>query len=182
MGDESKTAARPPQALPPNFLSLCDLRARKIVCAQAYNDKTKRDEIAGFKFNPAIADWPVCRQAEEEGWARELRGAMIATLKRMMFNFEEPDLARAVHMILNAKTGAPGETWEAATRAQARRFALAKEWRERAVEECGSVERFIALKRLSGSSVATARQRRSAGGTFSSLSSVSLRMTGERAE
>lgn len=180
MGDEAK----PAQKLPPNWLALCDLRARKIVCAQAYNERTKRDEIVNYRFNPVIANWPVCRDAEAEGWAKELRGAMIATLKRMMFNGVDPDPAEAVNMILNAKTSIPGVTWEQATREQAHRYALAKAWRDRAVAECGTVERFISVKRLAGSSVANSppRKRRLGSGPFSSLSNVSRRITGEHVE
>jgi len=106
---------QPSKFLPPDFIQTCDFRSRKAVCAMAWNPKTKRDEIMGFRFNPAIADWPICQQAEDEGWARELRSAMIATVKRMMFAGEAPDPARAI----------PNEKWIEDTRRHAERYRLA---------------------------------------------------------
>lgn len=182
MQDEIRDRPKMLTVLPPNAWKLFEKRARDIVCDQAFHEKTKQREVVGFRFNPEIANWPVCRCAEAEGWAADLRQAMIRTLQQMMLHGEEPDPRRAVKMVLTAKSSGGGKTWEEATREHARRYALAKEWRARAVEECGSVERFIAVKRLSGSSVGAARAVRRGGASWSALSDVSLRMTGEHRE
>lgn len=181
MGDEAHKPQQMMMVFPPNAIKLFDRRARDIVCDKSWNDKTNQNEVIGFRFNPRIADWPICREAEADGWARDLRSTMIATLKRMMAYGVEPDPARAIEMIVAAKMSS-GRTWLEETRTQARRYALAKEWRTRAVEECGSVERFIAVKRLSGSSVGASRAVRRGGASWSALSDVSLRMTGEHRE
>lgn len=85
-----------PKLLPPDFVAICDRRARKMICASVWNPKSEREEILGFRFNPAIADWPICRQAEDEGWGRDLRAAMIATMSRAMRHGDNPDIQAVI--------------------------------------------------------------------------------------
>ena len=108
------------RTLPENFIELCDRRSRKAICAYAWNDRTKRDEIIGFRFHPSIADWPVCKQAESEGWGKELRAAMIATLSRAMRAGDNPELRDVI----------PRPDWIEMTRNNAERYRLAAEWRD----------------------------------------------------
>jgi hypothetical protein len=103
----------------------------------SFNPKTNKDEILGFRFNPLIVDWPICKQAEAEGWARELRAALIHSIRQQMFQGQEIDVAKAM----------PPERWIKATRHNALRYELSAKWRDRAVEECGSVDRFLQIKR-----------------------------------
>lgn len=103
-----------PKFLPPDFVAICDRRARKMICASGWNPKEQREQIIGFRFNPAIADWPICRQAEEEGWARELRSAMIATMSRAMRHGDSPDIQAVI----------PQDDWIKKTREHAERYRL----------------------------------------------------------
>lgn len=104
-----------PRVLPPNFLEICERRARKAVCASTWNDRTNREEIVGFHFNPMIADWPICQQAEAEGWAKELRAALIHSVRQQMFLGQDLDVAKAI----------PPDWWVRAARNNAERYRMA---------------------------------------------------------
>jgi hypothetical protein len=131
---------QPSRVLPPDYIALCDFQARKAVCAMRWNPKTKRDEIMGFLFHPLIADWPICQQAEREGWARELRSAMIATVKRMMFAGEAPDPARAI----------PSEKWIEDTRRHAERYRFAAEYQKNHMPDTFNARKFVGRILASG--------------------------------
>jgi hypothetical protein len=143
---------KPTRFLPPNYIEACDFQARKAVCAMAWNPKTKRDEIMGFRFHPMIADWPICQQAEREGWARELRSAMIATVKRMMFAGEAPDPARAI----------PNEEWIKDTRRHAERYRKAAEWQAKNLPSTFNARKFVGSVMASGDDL-TERSKRMMG-------------------
>lgn len=182
MGDEIHDKPKMLTVLPPNAHTIFKKRARKIVCDEAWNEQTKEMEIVGFRFNPAIANWPICRAAEAEGWASDLRQQMISTLYQMMFHGQEPDPERAVKMVLGSKMSGSNKTWEETTREHAKRYALAKEWRDRVCEEYGDMDRFMKTKRPPGNAMqgnGAKASRMVAPGGFKSLSNVSLRMTGE---
>jgi len=105
----SSETSQPPRILPPNFLEICDRRARKAVCGDV-----------GFRFNPAIADWPICKQAEEEGWAKDLRSALVHSVRQQMFLGQDIDVAKAL----------PPDWWVRDRRKDADRYRLAAEWRD----------------------------------------------------
>ncbi len=131
---------QPSRILPPDYLALTEFQARKAVCAMVWNPKTKRDEILGFRFNPVIADWPICKQAEAEGWGRELRSAMIASCKRMMFAGEGLDPAKAI----------PNAKWIEETRKNAKRYRLAAEWQEKNLPATFNARKFVGSLLASG--------------------------------
>lgn len=124
---------QPARILPPDFLAICDRRARKAVCAMAWNPNTKRDEIVGFRFNPLIADWPICRQAEAEGWGKELRGALIHSIRQQMFQGQDIDVAKAL----------PPDRWVADTRKHAERYRLAAEWQAKNLPTTFNARKFV---------------------------------------
>jgi len=129
-----------PRVLPPDFVALCDRRARKMICASAWNDRTGREEIVGFKFHPLIADWPICRQAEAEGWGKELRAAMIATMARAMRANDSPDVRDVI----------PNETWIKQTREHAKRYAQAAQWQNENLPSMFNASRFVGSLMASG--------------------------------
>jgi hypothetical protein len=126
--------------MPPGFLEICDRRARKAVCDTAWNDNTKRDEIVGFRFHPMIADWPICRQAEAEGWARELRAALIHSVRQQMFQGQDIDVAKAI----------PPERWIKETRKNAERYRKAAEWQEKNLPSTFNARQFLGRLMASG--------------------------------
>jgi len=140
--------------LPSNFIELCTMRARKAVCAMTWNSKTNREEILGFRFNPLIADWPICKQAEAEGWAKELRSALIHSIRQQMFKGEEIDVAKAL----------PPEWWINDTRRHAERYRLAADWQIKNLPASFNARRFVGQIMASGDD----------------LSEQSKRMTGDR--
>lgn len=119
--------------LPQNFLEICDRRARRAVCSVAWNETTKREEIVGFRFNPMIADWPICKRAEAEGWARELRGALIHTIRQQMFVGKEIDVSDAL----------PPERWINETRQRAERYRKAAEWQAENLSATFNARKFV---------------------------------------
>lgn len=129
-----------PRTLPGNFVELCDWRARKRICASAWSDKTKRDEIIGYRFHPLIADWPICREAEANGWGKELRAAMIATLARAMRAGYDPDLRDVI----------PKEDWLNNTRRNAERYRKAAEWQAQNLPAAFDARRFLGRIMASG--------------------------------
>jgi hypothetical protein len=99
----------------------------------AWNPNTKRDEIMGFRFNPLIADWPICRQAEAEGWAKELRAALIHTVRQQMFQGQDIDVAKAL----------PPDRWISDTRKQAEKYRLAAEWQAKNLTTTFNARKFV---------------------------------------
>lgn len=160
------TETQQPRILPADFIETCDRRARRAICAQSWNPKTKQDEIVGFRFNPAIAHWPLCRQAEAEGWGKELRSAMIATLKRAFFAGANPDLSEVV----------PRPDWIEKTRERAAVYRAAEEWQTARIDENGTLDRWLAQHRPKNVGPAYSKGR-----SFTSLSDVTRRMTGDAA-
>jgi hypothetical protein len=138
MSDEPQQ--KPPRILPPNFLEICERRARKAVCATAWNDKTGREEIVGFRFHPLIADWPICKQAEAEGWAKDLRGALIHSVRQQMFLGQEIDVAKAL----------PPDWWLKQRRKDAKRYRLAAEWQEKNLDSTFDARKFVGRLMASG--------------------------------
>jgi hypothetical protein len=129
--------------LPPNFLEICDRRARKAVCAMAYNDKTGRDEIVGFRFNPLIADWPICKQSEAEGWGKDLRSALIHTVRQQMFLGQDIDVAKAL----------PPDKWVNQRRKDAERYRKAAEWQANNLTATFNSRKFVSNLMASGESL-----------------------------
>jgi hypothetical protein len=119
--------------LPPNFLEICDRRARKAVCATAWNDRTQREEIVGFRFNPLIAEWPICKQAEAEGWGKELRAALIHSVRQQMFLGQDIDVAKVI----------PPDRWIKETRRHAERYRKAAEWQEQNLPTTFNARKFV---------------------------------------
>lgn len=124
---------QPARILPPGFLEICDRRARKAVCAMAWNPNTKRDEIVGFRFNPLIADWPICHQAEAEGWGKELRSALIHSIRQQMFLGQEIDVAKAL----------PPDRWVADIRDRAAGYRKAAEWQAANLPSTFNARKFV---------------------------------------
>jgi hypothetical protein len=129
-----------PRILPPNFLEICERRARKAVCATAWNDKTGREEIVGFRFHPLIADWPICKQAEAEGWGKDLRSALIHSVRQQMFLGQEIDVAKAL----------PPDRWIAETRRNAERYRKSAEWQEKNLTSTFNARKFVGRLMASG--------------------------------
>jgi hypothetical protein len=131
---------QPSRVLPPDFVAFCNRRARKMICASAWNDKTGREEIIGFRFSPVIADWPICKQAEAEGWGKELRAAMIASMSRAMRKGENPEIRDVV----------PQADWIKTTRANATRYARAAQWQEKNLDSTFDARKFVGRLMASG--------------------------------
>lgn len=129
-----------PSVLPPDFVALCDRRARKRICATTWNEKTGREEILGFRFHPLIADWPICREAEANGWGRDLRAAMIATLSRAMRHGDDPEL----------KDVLPKDDWIANTRKNAERYRKAAEYQAQNLPSTFNARKFLGSLMASG--------------------------------
>lgn len=142
MVGQAAAKPRPLTVLPPNALRVIDGRARRIVCDEVLHEKTKQMEVVGFRFNRRIADWPICRQADEEGWSSALRSALIDTLKRMMANGVEPDPAQAIELICKAKMD-DGRLWVDCTRKSAERYMMAREWQAQHLPEMFNARKMV---------------------------------------
>lgn len=121
-----------------NPLENADYRARVFV--NGLTDEIRQGVRTGKKvvhtahWAPAFRDHPMVRQAESEGWGRELRSHCTMAVSRAM-------VAGRPHHIIEDHM--PDAAWVAHTRNNAERFALAKAWRDEIIAKHGSMEAFL---------------------------------------
>jgi hypothetical protein len=118
-----------------------DNKARVVVCglrqAKSPNnpDLDGKMVVATGEWSPRFRGHPLVRQAEVEGWGRDLRQHCIRVVRRQMgcrLPYDDLDA-----IMPDAKAI---KHW----REQAERYAKAAEWRARMVEGFGSYENFLA--------------------------------------
>jgi hypothetical protein len=118
-----------------------DYKARVFVCGLRRAVSPKNPEMDGKmivnsgEWSPHLRAHPLVRQAEREGWGRDLRQHCIRVVRRQMG-------CRLPYDDLDAIM--PDDRAVKYWREQQKRFALAAEWRARMVEGFGSYENFLA--------------------------------------
>lgn len=115
-----------------------DYRARLFVNGlvdetDASGERTGKKIIHTAHWAPAWRDHPIVRQAEREGWGRELRSHCVMAVSRAMF------AGRPHHQIEEMM---PDANWIKHTRQNAERYELARAWRDEMVAKHGSMEAF----------------------------------------
>lgn len=129
--------------------------------------------LATGEWAPRFRAHPWVIQAEAEGWGRELRQHCVGAVKQALAAGVS---APAIETVMPDRELI--EHW----RKNAKRYALAAEWRERMVDEYGSIEGFLERRRPG-----LARRRHLDGGkaigdVARKLTPTSQRMTGEHTE
>lgn len=100
------------------FIKACEHRARGYVQGTAYHDKLKSVQPVSGGWSVHFKSHPRVIEAEAEGYARDLRGALVAECKRRLMYSQ--DLGEPDELMPNRKE------WWIAVREQARREREAK--------------------------------------------------------
>jgi hypothetical protein len=116
-------------------------KAACFVCKTEHNPKTGRQEPIGFEFSMRFRGHPWVEQAEREGWAKELRSHLRWIVKRRIL--EGKPYSKIEDLM-------PDRKWVEAARAQAERYAKAKEWRDQQPEPPEANRLEAAVRRLIG--------------------------------
>lgn len=122
-----------------NSIEQTDYRARLFVNGltdeiDKDGQRTGKKIIHTANWAPAFRDHPTVKQAEREGWGRELRSHCVMAVTRAMF------AGRPHHVIESLM---PDAKWIDHTRQNAERYALAKEWRDEVIAKHGSMDAFL---------------------------------------
>lgn len=134
---------------PQNLVALAEWKASCFVCASARNPKTGKFEPIGFEFSNRFRGHPWVEASIREGWDKELRSHLRFTVKRRILEGKPFEMIEALM---------PNKEWADAARKQAKRFALAKEDRDKQSPPAGAanLERITSrlLKKASTSEAA----------------------------
>lgn len=125
---------------------LADYMARAFVCGlveQVLVDGTLTGKkvVQSARWHPRFVGHPWVDAADAEGWARDLRTAVIAETRRRI-------MAKEAYHDVNLLM--PDAGWIAHQRAMAEKYAAAKKWRDEVTESHGSVDAWLNKHRGGG--------------------------------
>lgn len=107
-------------------MRLCDHRARCYVQGSAHHDKLKSIQPLAGGWSVHFAKHPRVIEAEREGWANELRSALVAECKRRMVAGE--DVSDIDALMPNRAR------WWVGVRARAKKYREAEAYRDERLE------------------------------------------------
>jgi hypothetical protein len=134
-----------------------------------FKDGSQRWEPIVANFHARFHEHPWVREAITEGWDRDLRGHIVPIVRKHLLMGGELTSLKIEDLM-------PDGDWIKYAKAQAERDRLAAEWRERMVEQYGSMDAYFSktASRRKQSNVGSAAAQ-----VIASLTPRSKAMTGE---
>ena len=119
---------------PENYLDIVDFRARCFVNGTVFDARLNKDVARSGHWSRPFRGHPWVEQSTAEGWDRDLRQQVIATVKRRILAGQRHDVIEELM---------PDAKWVAYHRARAARERAAAAWRAQVATGHGSVDAYL---------------------------------------